>query len=54
MLTHHNATPQDPKRVIVIGAGGFVGSTIVAELGKAGIPAVAIGQQCRAIVPAAI
>jgi nucleoside-diphosphate-sugar epimerase len=42
MLTHHNATPQDPKRVIVIGAGGFVGSTIVAELGKAGIPAVAL------------
>jgi UDP-glucose 4-epimerase len=42
MLTHHNGTPQDPKRVIVIGAGGFVGSTIVAELGKAGIPAVAL------------
>ena len=42
MLTHHNATPQNPRRVVVIGAGGFVGSTIVTELGKTGIPAVAL------------
>jgi nucleoside-diphosphate-sugar epimerase len=39
MLTHNNTTPQNPKRAVVIGAGGFVGSTIVAELGKAGIAA---------------
>src|SRR4051794_201812 len=40
MLTHRNAAPQDPKRVVVIGAGGFVGSAIVGELGKAGITTV--------------
>jgi UDP-glucose 4-epimerase len=39
MLTHNNTAPQNPKRAVVIGAGGFVGSTIVAELGKAGIAA---------------
>ena len=39
MLTHNNTVPQSPKRAVVIGAGGFVGSTIVAELGKAGIAA---------------
>jgi len=37
MLTHTNADPTRPKRVVVIGSGGFVGSSIVAELGKAGI-----------------
>jgi UDP-glucose 4-epimerase len=39
MLTHHNA-PKNPRRVVVIGAGGFVGSTIVRELGKAGVAIV--------------
>jgi nucleoside-diphosphate-sugar epimerase len=42
MLTHHNAAPQNPKRAVVIGAGGFVGSTIVGELGKARIPTMAL------------
>jgi nucleoside-diphosphate-sugar epimerase len=37
MLTHLNAAPANPKRVVVIGAGGFVGSAIVAELGRAGV-----------------
>ena len=39
MLTHNHA-PKNPRRVVVIGAGGFVGSTIVAALGKAGIATV--------------
>jgi nucleoside-diphosphate-sugar epimerase len=42
MLTHNNTAPQNPKRAVVIGAGGFVGSTIAAELGKANIPTVAL------------
>lgn len=39
MLTHNNDKPTPPKRVVVVGSGGFVGSTILKELGKAGIPA---------------
>ena len=41
MLTHRKA-PENPKRVVVIGAGGFVGSTIVRELTKSGIATVAL------------
>jgi nucleoside-diphosphate-sugar epimerase len=37
VLTHTYATPQAPVRVVVIGAGGFVGSTIVSELVSAGV-----------------
>jgi nucleoside-diphosphate-sugar epimerase len=42
MLTHHNTASGNPRRVVVIGAGGFVGSTIVSELGKAGIATVSL------------
>ena len=42
MLTHHTATATRPERVVVVGAGGFVGSTIVRELGSAGIPTLAL------------
>jgi UDP-glucose 4-epimerase len=41
MLTHRHA-PKNPSRVVVIGAGGFVGSTIAAELGNAGIATLAL------------
>ena len=42
MLEHRNAQPSAPSRVVVIGAGGFVGGTIVQALGKAGIPVLAL------------
>lgn len=42
MLTHQNETPQNPGRVVVVGAGGFVGSSIVRELEKAGIDTVGL------------
>jgi len=42
MLTHQNASPTTPKRAVVIGSGGFVGSTIVKELAKAKIPTLGL------------
>ena len=42
MLTHANASPVAPKRVVVVGAGGLVGSTIVQELVAAGVPTVGL------------
>jgi UDP-glucose 4-epimerase len=38
MLTHHNTAPAPPARVVIIGAGGFVGSAIAKELARARIP----------------
>src|SRR5262249_29686336 len=38
MLTHTYPSPQMPERVVVVGAGGLVGSTIVGELGRTDIP----------------
>jgi nucleoside-diphosphate-sugar epimerase len=39
MLTHRRS-PENPKRVVVIGAGGFVGSAILAELNNTGTPSL--------------
>jgi nucleoside-diphosphate-sugar epimerase len=38
MLTHLNATPTKPARVVVMGAGGFIGSAIATRAEAAGIP----------------
>ena len=32
MLEHQNSSPQKPARVVIIGAGGFVGGAIAGEL----------------------
>jgi len=42
MLTHQYAIARSPKRVVVIGAGGFVGSAIVRQLKNAEITTEAI------------
>jgi nucleoside-diphosphate-sugar epimerase len=42
MLAHQNASPVAPKRVVVVGAGGFVGSTILKELADAGVPTLGL------------
>jgi nucleoside-diphosphate-sugar epimerase len=42
MLTHQNAKPTPPQRVVVVGAGGFVGSTIVKELAAAKVPTLGL------------
>ena len=42
MLTHQNVAPIAPKRVVIVGAGGFVGSTIARELANAKIPTLGL------------
>lgn len=37
MLEHHNAAPTKPMRVVIIGAGGFVGGAIARQLGAEGV-----------------
>ncbi|NNF79986.1 MAG: NAD-dependent epimerase/dehydratase family protein [Rhizobiales bacterium] len=37
MLEHLNSSPQNPERVVVIGAGGFVGGAIMKRLGAEGV-----------------
>lgn len=38
MLEHLNPRPRTPDRAVVIGAGGFIGSTIVRQLQGEGVP----------------
>lgn len=42
MLTHLNADPVNPERAVVIGAGGFVGGTLLARLQKEGIATLGV------------
>lgn len=42
MLEHLNTAPAKPSRVVVIGAGGFVGGTIVKRLESCGVKVLAL------------
>lgn len=42
MLVHHHPKPSPPTRVVVIGAGGFVGGAIVKQLSSEGIPLLSL------------
>jgi UDP-glucose 4-epimerase len=42
MLQHVKIVPQAPQRVVVVGAGGFVGSAIVRKLTLGGVPTLPI------------
>jgi UDP-glucose 4-epimerase len=42
MLEHAERGPRTPSRVVVIGAGGFVGRSIVERLAAGGIPTLAL------------
>jgi UDP-glucose 4-epimerase len=42
MLEHGHSAPQAPRRVIVVGAGGFVGSAICKRLAAGEIPILAL------------
>jgi UDP-glucose 4-epimerase len=44
MITHLNLAPQAPDRVVVIGAGGFVGGALVKRLAQARIPTLALSR----------
>lgn len=45
MLAHKFVTPQIPARVVVLGAGGFVGSAAAERLAFDGVPVVRLGRQ---------
>jgi UDP-glucose 4-epimerase len=42
VLEHLNRQPVAPSRVVVIGAGGFIGGTLARQLAAAGIPVLAV------------
>lgn len=44
MLTHLESAPRNPARVVVVGAAGFVGGTIVKQLAEKGIPYLALSR----------
>ena len=44
MLTHINASPTHPKRVVIMGAAGFVGGAVAARLAKDAVPVLALGR----------
>lgn len=44
MLTHTHATPTPPERVVVIGAGGFVGGAVAALAQSVGVERLALGR----------
>ncbi len=44
MLRHNRATPSPPSRVVVLGAGGFIGGTIARHLLRNKIATLALGR----------
>lgn len=45
MLTHQNANPQVPARVVLLGASGFLAKALIRRLHAAAIPFVAVGSR---------
>jgi nucleoside-diphosphate-sugar epimerase len=44
MLTHINASPVPPNRVVVVGAGGFVGGAVARCVEESGVAVVKLGR----------
>jgi nucleoside-diphosphate-sugar epimerase len=53
MLTHLHTTPQQPSRVVVVGAGGFIGAEVVARLRDNAIPVLPIARPTLDLLSAA-
>ena len=45
MLRHGNPVPTPPERVVIVGAGGFVGGAIAARLEEDGVPVLRLGRR---------
>ena len=45
MLEHLNASPVAPKRVVVMGAAGFVGGAVAERLARDRVPVLALGRK---------
>lgn len=45
MLEHLNTLKRTPARVVVMGAGGFVGGALAARLARDGVPVLALGRR---------
>src|SRR5712691_1782512 len=45
MLRHLNSVPLLPRRIVVVGAGGFVGGALLKRLAQRGASVVAIGRR---------
>ena len=45
MLIENNPADMYPKRVVVLGASGFIGGEIVSQLNEKKIPVVSIGKK---------
>lgn len=45
MLEHLNSSSQPPERVVIIGAGGFVGGAILSRLNALGVPTLGLTRQ---------
>ena len=44
MLVHRQSRPTPPARVVVMGAGGFVGSALASRLARDSVPVLALGR----------
>lgn len=44
MLEHAQSTPQKPDRVVVLGAGGFIGGAVLRRLNAEGLSTLALGR----------
>ena len=54
MIAHLHDTPRKPARVVVLGAGGFIGGAVARRLRSEGIEVAALGRiSCDLLAPAA-
>jgi UDP-glucose 4-epimerase len=55
LINHHNAEPQAPRRVVVLGSTGFVAADLIGHLGTLGVETVALSAaDCDLRQPAAV